>query len=199
MAPIEFIFRGQQNEPIPATIRPLNLIPDTLSWLTSWFPGMLDLAGNRLYEDSHWDVPSIWEEALSNDFYRVIVIEAENMIQGYTVVWVKNYLGIDGKPCAHVAFVAVAPWNRAAIGNRRKIKGVGKTLLAMSSLISLKHTGSLVFELHSLPGAEGFYQRVGMRETGRYSAQGLKEFRMENPKALALVRPLLPSINKKEK
>jgi hypothetical protein len=199
MAPIEFIFLGARNEPIPALIRPLILIPDILSWVTNWFPEMLGLAGSRLYEDSHWDVPSIWEEALGNDNYRVIAIEAEGIIQGYTVVLVKNYLGIDGKPCAHVAFVAVAPWNRVVRGSRRKIKGIGKVLIAMSSLLSIKHTGSLILELHSLPDAEGFYHHIGMRETGRYSKQGLKEFRIEKPEALALIRPLLPSINKKEK
>lgn len=199
MAPIEFIFRGARNEPISALIRPIILIPDTLSWLTNWFPEMLSLAGDRLYEDCHWDVPAIWEEAITNDDYRLMAIKAEGLNQGYTVVLVKNYLGIDGKVCAHVAFIAVAPWKRASRGNRRKVKGIGKILLAIASLLSFKHTGSLILELYSLPDVEGSYHRIEMRETGRYSKEALKEFRIENPESLALVRPLLPFINKKEK
>jgi hypothetical protein len=199
MVAIEFPLKGTLNELIPAFIRPIILTRDILSWTTSWFPEMYDLAGERLHEDSHWNVPKIWEETHANDNYRVMVIEAEGLIQGYTVVRAKNYLGIDGNPCGHIAFVAVAPWNRALKGGRRKIKGVGRILVGVSSFLSLKYTNLLNLELYSLPDAEGFYHRIGMRATGRISHEGLKEFRLETPEALALVRPLLPHIIKREK
>jgi hypothetical protein len=159
---------------------------------------MYDLAGNRLYEDSHWKVPGIWEELQANRNYRIMLIEAEELIQGYSIVKVLNHMGVDDKPCSYLAFIAVAPWNRSIVGPRRRIKGIGKVLFSWSLITGLRYNDNLAIELHSLPGAEGFYRHLGMMETGR-SKEGMREFRLEKREALALVRPLLPSITKKEK
>lgn len=198
MAPVELKFFGPRNEEILAVLRPLDLISDILSWYTHWLPEMYDLAGNRLYEDSHWKVPGIWEELQANRNYRIMLIEAEELIQGYSIVKVLNHMGVDDKPCSYLAFIAVAPWNRSIVGPRRRIKGIGKVLFSWSLITGLRYNDNLAIELHSLPGAEGFYRHLGMMETGR-SKEGMREFRLEKREALALVRPLLPSITKKEK
>ena len=151
-----------------------------------------------MYEDSHWKVPAIWEELQANRDYRIMVIEAEDLIQGYSVVKVLSHTGIDGIPCSYLAFIAVSPWNRALVGPRRRIKGIGRVLVSYSLITGLRYNDNLSIELHSLPGAEGFYRHLGMKETGR-SKEGMREIRLEKREALALVRPLLPSIIKKEK
>jgi hypothetical protein len=129
---------------------------------------------------------------------RAMVIEAADQIQGYVSFQYQDYIGIDGKHCAYVAFLATAPWNRKRKGGDREFKGVGSTLLAITLLHELKHIGSLTLELHSLPQSEIFYRKIGMYETGNRSKEGLKQMRLERPDALTLIRPFRSSFMRKE-
>jgi len=152
---------------------------------------MFDLSGRRLFQDSHWDVPAIWTELTSNPDYRIKLIEADGEIQGFIVVQVNGYIGIDGKPCVYVAFIASAPWNRKSEGAERKHRNVGKILMSLAVLYAAKFYENYNVELHALSDADDFYRRIGMKETGRTKGQ-LKEFRFEKPEALALARLTLP-------
>jgi hypothetical protein len=96
----------------PSVVRDVALVRDALSWYMDWFPEMYDLSGNRIYEDSHWDVPHLWELSVKETNDRVLVVERDEKIQGYVVLKVSDYIGIDGKPCSYVKFIASAPWNR---------------------------------------------------------------------------------------
>lgn len=100
MDSIQVTLKGPRNESVPAVVRSINLMRDGLAWFVSWFPKMFDLSGRRLFQDSHWDIAAIWTEPNSNTDYRVKVIEANDEIQGFLVVKVNGYIGIDGKPCA---------------------------------------------------------------------------------------------------
>ncbi len=190
MDKFEVTLKGPKNQIFPALLRPIDLVKDTISWFVNWYPRMNDLAGRRLYQDSHWNVAKIWQELATDPHYRIKVIEADDLIQGYIILRVNGYLGIDKKPCTYVSFLATAPWNRFA-ANERSYQGVGKKLMSVAVFYSAKIHGNLIVELHSLPDAEDFYRGIGMRETGRRSKNNLKEFRLEHSEALALIRPIL--------
>lgn len=183
---------GPRQITIPAVIRTLDLIPDTLEWFTDWFPRMYDLSGNKIYEDSIWDVPKIWE-ACEAQGSKVILLEADQKIQGYTTANF-NHVGIDKKTCSYINFLASAPWNRKHSIEEREILNVGKILVATSCLLGFSKNDSPVVELNSLPGAEKFYHRIGMRETGQINNR-MKEFRLEADKGFELIRFLQPLIN----
>ena len=198
MAPLQTSIIGNRNQDEPAIIRKVDFLNDGLSWYIQWFPRMYNLSGERLFEDSHWEVPKIWEAATNDDRMRALVLEAAEQIQGYVAFQFDDYTGIDGKACAYVAFIATAPWNRKRKGGDREFKGVGSTLLAVTLLHELKNTGSLTLELHSLPQSEIFYRKIGMHETGKRSKDGLKQMRLEKPEALTLIRPYRSSFIRRE-
>lgn len=177
---------------IPAVIRTVDLTSDTLEWFTDWFPRMYDLSGNKIYEDSHWNVPKIWESCEARGI-KVLLLEADERIQGYTTTNF-GHVGIDNNTCTYIPFLASAPWNRKSSTDEREILNVGKILVAISSLLGYSQNNSPVIELNSLPNAEKFYHRVGMRETGNMN-NGLKELRLESVKGFELIRFLQPLIN----
>jgi hypothetical protein len=177
---------------IPAVIRTVDLTSDTLDWFTDWFPRMYDLSGNKIYEDSIWDVPKIWG-ACEAQGTKVMLLEADERIQGYTTTNF-NHVGKDKNKCTYIPFLASAPWNRKYSVEEREILNVGKILVATSCLLGFAKNHSPVIELNSLPGAERFYHRIGMRETGQVN-NGLKEFRLESVKGFELIRFLQPFIN----
>ncbi|HEM7854168.1 TPA: hypothetical protein ACKFH8_005546 [Burkholderia multivorans] len=167
---------------------------DTLSWYVNWFPQMRDLNGNPLYEDSHWDVPEIWDYVKAKGEYRTLVLEAEGQIQGYAVIRMQGYQGIDGNPCGYIAFVAAAPWNRR-LSPRQEYRGIGRVLIGVSSLFSGQELDTKALELHSLSGSEAFYVKIGFQRTGRQDGQGLHQFRLEDQQATRLIFPLLGDLS----
>ncbi len=195
MDPIQIKLRGIKNQAVDGTIREIDLIEDSLSWFCNWLPKMYDLSGMRLYEDSHWKVPDIWQLFMGDDGCRLRLIEANEQIQGFIVCQVNGHIGIDGRPAIYVPFLAAAPWNRAGTGSQREFKGVGRILLSIAALYGFKHLERFALELHSLSKAEDFYRKVGMKETGRVK-DNLKEFRLEKSEALILVRPFLASVKR---
>ena len=72
----------------------------------------------------------------------------------------------EGKRLIYVDGVASAPWNRQFIQRPPKLKGVGTALLvfARTRSIELGYEGRV--GLHSLPGAEEFYENQGMINLG---------------------------------
>lgn len=90
-----------------------------------------------------------------------------------------------------MSFIASAPWNRKLEGAERRYRNVGKILISIAVLYSVKFCQSYAVELHALSEAEDFYRRIGMKETGRTKGN-LKEFRLEKPGSLALARLTLP-------
>lgn len=78
----------------------------------------------------------------------------------------------------HVAYVAVAPWNRRPIQEPR-FKGLGSVLIGVAVSISLEEEMEGRCGLHSLPQSEGFYHRLGMKDFGIVDSSGLKYFEFD--------------------
>lgn len=190
MAVIQVALQGKRNQLIAGTIRHLDLFRDTLTWYSDWYPQMFDLSGNRLYQDSHWDVPAIWQLKEGQKEYMVRILEAEGQIQGFIVLQTQGFLGIDQKACASLDFIATAPWTRKSVLGTRRFRGVGKLLLGASLMYGYKHTSSWNLQLLALSDAEGFYQKQGMKPTG-IMKDGMKEYRIELPESLVLAKYFL--------
>ncbi|MBW4557936.1 MAG: GNAT family N-acetyltransferase [Trichormus sp. ATA11-4-KO1] len=125
----------------------------------------------RLYEqeDKFWD----WEFKLE------FVINRQPNREGYAIEYKGETQGLmiietqlhgsrlaEGQRLIYVDGIASAPWNREVIQRPPKYKGVGTALLSFARTRSLE----LGFEgrvgLHSLPGAEKFYERQDMIDLG---------------------------------
>lgn len=75
-------------------------------------------------------------------------------------------LGIAREPLVYVDYLATAPWNRATIQHPERFRRMGVMLLGTAVEISRLQGLEGRCGLHALPSAEGFYQRVGMRDLG---------------------------------
>lgn len=188
---------GPGNTVTPAIIRPLDVLRDTLRWYTQWFPKMFDLSGDKLFEDSHWKVPEIWEHYKDDKDHLIRALEADDLLQGFIIIKINNHVGIDNIPCAYVSFVASAPWNRKRKSSTRDYENVGKSLICIAVIYSTKQKRNQAIELHSLPSAEIFYRKIGFKEIAGQEKDGMKLFRLEKSEALALINPMLSSLLKK--
>lgn len=193
MAIFEVNLLGNRNKKVKGIIRPVDPFLDTLLWVDHWYPAKYNLAGRPLFEDSHWRVDRFFMDLSQKDDIRVLVLEAENQIQGFIVFVTKNFRGIDGASCVYVAFLATAPWNRVNQNSPGAYRGVGSLLLGAALVYGHKHNNCLCLELHSLKGAEGFYTKVGMVETGHVKDE-MKGFRLDGVNSMVLMRPFLASV-----
>lgn len=69
-----------------------------------------------------------------------------------------------GLPLVYVDYVAVAPWNRRAIQAPERFHGLGTVMLGTAIEVSRLLGLDGRCGLHSLPSAEGFYRRIGMKD-----------------------------------
>ncbi len=120
-------------------------------------------------EDKFWD----WEFKLQ------FIIRRQENREGYAIEYEGETQGLmlietqlhgsrlkEGKRLIYVDGVASAPWNRQFIQRQPKLKGVGTALLvfARTRSIELGYEGRV--GLHSLSGAEEFYENQGMINLG---------------------------------
>ncbi len=66
-------------------------------------------------------------------------------------------------PLVYVSCLEVAPWNKTA-SPRRQYRGLGQLLLRFACIRSQALGYKGVVGLHSLPAAEGFYERLGFEQ-----------------------------------
>ena len=184
---------GPRNQKVSARVRPLNIISDILKWYIDWYPGMCDLSGRKMYEDSHWNVPKMWEAFNPSKDCEVLILEAHDKIQGYIIIKY-DHKGYDKKKCLYIPFLAAAPWNRKKReSNGREFRNIGKILVAVAAMKGVEVYDRPVLELHSLKGAQNFYRKLDMEETGR-EKNSMKEFRLGEEMAFDLIRFLIPNI-----
>ena len=115
-------------------------------------------------EDKFLDWAFKKRAALNYANYECYVTEAEERTQGLMMIETQWHYSViaERQPLVYVEALAVAPWNRARLQPLPQFKRVGSELLNFSRLRSeaLGYEGRV--GLHSLPGAEGFYERRNM-------------------------------------
>jgi hypothetical protein len=178
----------------PAVVRDLDIVKDVLLWYMDWFPEMYDLSSNRIYEDSHWEVSRIWEHSVKETDDRILIIERDGKIQGYVVLKVSDYVGIDGNPCSYAKFLASAPWNRKKQKEAERLYcNTGTMLLGVCIVVGYWTIKQTALELESLPGAETFYRKCGMLPTGRQK-NGMLQYRFDSKTSVLFFEKIKNSI-----
>ena len=119
-------------------------------------------------EDKYWDWVFKQRLSTSNENFESYAIECEGRTQGLMMLetqWHRSQVTI-GRRLVYVEALTTAPWNREAVRRPPELKGVGTALLLFARQRSLELGYEGRVGLHSLPGAEGFYERRSMANYG---------------------------------
>ncbi|MBG1265440.1 GNAT family N-acetyltransferase [Nostoc sp. WHI] len=158
------LIRGQDSMAVKADL--VELVQKHANDYASAWKEQLRLYGQ---EDKFWD----WEFKLQ------FVISRQPNREGYAIEYEGETQGLmlietqmhgsrlsEGKRLVYLDGIASAPWNREFIQRPPKLKGVGTALLtfARNRSVELGYEGRV--GLHSLPGAEEFYDNQGMIDLG---------------------------------
>lgn len=148
-----------------------------------------DLIIKNNLEDLNWN----WlRKALhcNTNEYHWFFLTAAQKIQAICIIYHPKESRIDSQNIFYVDYLATAFWNRDRPGYTRQYSGLGTILLAHSiqfAIDKLKYRPG--FCLHSLPNAEKFYARLGMRDFGHdVEKENLKFFEAEEAAALSIVK-----------
>ena len=111
-------------------------------------------------EHGHWN----WgrkASPLSNPAYRGIGIRHDGRMQGLALLIVAGKVSRFApiKPLVYVDFIEVAPWNSRTFSDPILFSGVGTELVKVAIRLSVESGFAGRIGLHSLPQAEGFYDR----------------------------------------
>ena len=136
-------------------------------------------------EDYHWR----WLDkslAYRGDSYRWFFLVAEDYPQAACLIHHPKASVAAAGDIFYVEYIATAPWNRENVLAERIFKGVGPKLL--DRVISYAQ-GELNlrpgFSLHSLPKAEQFYEKLGMKSFQEYDKEGMKFFEWIDSESLS--------------
>lgn len=170
-------------------------------WETQWQPALQavlkELARRRVPitnwpQSAHWN----WRQKASR-------VKGLLAVRGFSVVCADLTQGLmhvdlnprcripsqQGKPLVYVDYLEVAPWNRPDLGQAVRYRGVGSALITAAIELSEQEGFQGRIGLHSLPQADGFYQRCGMTDLGLGHApyQDLRYFEMTPAQATAFI------------
>lgn len=127
---------------------------------TYWKAALIELS----QEDKFLDWAFKKRAAASYANYECYAVEAEERTQGLMMIETQWHYSVlaEGQPLVYIEALSVAPWNRARQQGLRRFNRVGTELLNFSRMRSeaLGYGGRV--GLHSLPEAEGFYEKRNM-------------------------------------
>jgi GNAT superfamily N-acetyltransferase len=135
-------------------------------------------------EDYHWR----WLDkslAYRGDSYKWFFLVAEQYPQAACLIYHPKTSVVGAGDIFYVEYIATAPWNRENALAERVFKGVGPKLLdRVISYAQDKLKLRQGFSLHSLPKAEQFYEKLGMKAFQEYDKEGMKFFEWISPDSL---------------
>jgi hypothetical protein len=150
------------------------------------FHGILGKLGAQ---DAHWNWRAKHQQMTGGVQFMYALLDGGS-VEALMLIHLSHYSQLTrtaSREIVYVDEVAVAPWNRAVIG-RRRYEGLGKLMLAVAVSRSLDEGMEGRCGLHSLPQAEGFYQKIGMRDVGLVDDHGLKYFEFEPAAAETFIK-----------
>lgn len=137
--------------------------------------------------DAGWD----WEQKsriyLSGSIalYEGYAIEFEAVTQGLMILQTGGYRSWadPDRRLVYVHSLATAPWNRLARPDPNGFRAVGESFFRFSRFRSETLGFGGLVGLHSLPGAEAFYRKMGMSDLGVDDEKdGLRYFEWYRPR-----------------
>jgi len=153
------LFQVSTGQFVEATLQELaqNHVDD---FETYWKAALVEMS----QEDKFWDWAFKKRADISYGNYECYAIEAEKHTQGLMMLETQWHYSViaEGQPLVYIEALSVAPWNRTRTPSSPQFKRVGTGLLEFSRQRSeaLGYGGRV--GLHSLPGAEGFYESRNM-------------------------------------
>jgi len=147
-------------------------------WKDTWSPAMEAYCSGRAKadkpDDHEWDWE--WKAERWRPFltFHSFAIVCENELQGLMLANDLKSARMQeqfGKPVVYVELLATAPWNRSKIQKPKRFHGVGTVMVAAAIQLSIDLGFKGRVGLHSLPGAETFYENdCGMTPLGNDAA-----------------------------
>ncbi|MDA8600317.1 GNAT family N-acetyltransferase [Burkholderiaceae bacterium] len=132
-------------------------------------------------EDSHWS----WRKKTifkQGESYKWFFLIADKVPQAVCLIYHPQPSVMDAGDIFYVEYLAVAPWNRENLLAERVFKGVGsKLLFRIISYAKDDLNLKAGFSLHSLPQAEKFYQKIGMKSFAECDKDGTRFFEWAAP------------------
>ena len=157
------LIRSEDNSPVEAYITELaqNHIDD---YENLWRESLRTFQT----EDKFWDWVFKLEFITRQENHSGYAIECLDITQGLMMVETQLHGSRDliGKRLVYIEALTSAPWNRKEIQNPPRFKGVGSALLRYARLLSVELGYEGRVGLHSLQGAERFYENQGMFNYG---------------------------------
>ncbi|OIT12638.1 GNAT family N-acetyltransferase [Ralstonia solanacearum] len=121
-------------------------------------------------EHDHWQ----WAEKVKESSHLLscptLAVEYDGQTQGLMLLKTDGHFGRlpseIGKPLVYISYLAVAPWNLRGMEVSPRFAGVGLVMLKAAVQWSFDAEFKGRIGLHSLPKAEGFYERQGFHCLG---------------------------------
>lgn len=119
-------------------------------------------------EDQFWDWELKHRAYLSSANYEGYAVEHERITQGLMLIETRGHRSQfeQHRRLVYVHSLASAPWNRPSLQNPVEFRAIGRTLLQFAQFRSEELGYDGLVGLHALPGAEGFYRKMGMIDCG---------------------------------
>ncbi|MEO0852963.1 MAG: GNAT family N-acetyltransferase [Cyanobacteria bacterium J06648_11] len=153
------LFQVSAGQFVEATLRELSQ-KHVDDFETHWKAALVEMA----QEDKFWDWAFKQRAAMTYGNYECYAVEADERTQGLMMIETQWHYSViaDAQPLVYIEALSAAPWNRAQRQGAARFKRVGTSLLAFARARSeaLGYGGRV--GLHSLPGAEGFYESQHM-------------------------------------
>jgi hypothetical protein len=144
-------------------------------------PELHDVINQVQLDDSHWR----WLNkavARRGDEYRWFFLMADEEPQAACLIFHPKPSAEDGRHIYYIDYLAVAPWNRANPMDPQTFKGLGKLVIRHVADFAEAHLGLVPgMCLHSLPKAEAFYQKMGMKRFPSHDKDGLPYYELCGP------------------
>ena len=129
-------------------------------------------------DDSHWR----WlNKSLvrQGDQYRWFFLMADEEPQAACQIFHPKPSAEDGRHIYYIDFLAVSPWNRPNPMEPQRFKGLGKLMIQHVSHFAESQLGLQPgMCLHSLPKAEAFYLKLGMKRYPALDKDGLPYYEL---------------------
>ena len=138
-------------------------------------------------EDSHWD----WfGKAISfyTDEFEWFFLSIEEEVQGICIIRHPCDSELSENNIFYIEFIATAPWNRYNPYQPKKYSQIGSNLIFCILAFAVDHLKlHCGCNLHSLPKAERFYDKLGMQKLDNLSKGQMSFFELPEENALKLI------------
>jgi hypothetical protein len=129
-------------------------------------------------DDHHWD----WLSKVflhKGDEYEWFFLDIDEKPQAACLIYHPKTSAIDTGKIFYIEYVAVAPWNRNNPMEVKQYKGAGSEIIQCAIQYATKSLGLRYgFSLHSLPKAEGYYEKIGMTNFDTLTKGTMKYYEM---------------------